>query len=71
MLARTVTDLHKHRQNNDNNNNDNNKIIIIIIKNNDNNNNDNNKIIRRPLVAVRGSAPRKLLQKIVVERWGT
>ena len=27
--------------------------------------------IRRPLVAVRGSAPRKLLQKIVVERWGT
>ena len=26
--------------------------------------------IRRPLVAVRGSAPRKLLQKIVVERWG-
>ena len=28
-------------------------------------------IIRRPLVAVRGSAPRKLLQKIVVERWGT
>ena len=29
------------------------------------------KYIRRPLVAVRGSAPRKLLQKIVVERWGT
>ena len=27
--------------------------------------------IRRPLVAVRGSAPRKLLQKIVVERWRT
>ena len=26
--------------------------------------------IRRPLAAVRGSAPRKLLQKIVVERWG-
>ena len=29
-----------------------------------------NAYIRRPLAAVRGSAPRKLLQKIVVERWG-
>ena len=31
MLARNVTDLHKHSQNNDNNNNDNNKTIITII----------------------------------------